>query len=531
MTSLRPLLLAGALAAPASAQQELLAVGDILPGAGAVTGVQAAAVADAGAWAVVADLASGSGDALVRDGAVFLQQGDPVGTGGASLERVLWAALNAGGDVAWSAELDVPGAMFLMSALGFGSEPLVLQGAASAAPGVGAGTFYLSFGTPLLSDARTVLTAGAIEDPSIPGFAESALLRFDIDAAGQLAAEAVLVKATDPLAGGLVEEVGLDDHVALAAGGDYLYRARVSGSPSKDVIARNATVLAEVGGPAPISGAAWSSLDGGVALNDQGDHAFAGTTVGGASAGFLLTRNGAKVVAAGDVLPDLAPHAVLGSVLPRIEMAADGTVAWMGTWSAPADNVGLFLDDRLVLREGVSQILDRVIASVDGFRMSPDGELLGVALTFTDGSAGAFLLAVSGALVDVPGCVGNPGALQVVSGLPAAGAVLSLTVDQGQAAGVTPFLAWATAPAAPGGCGVPVPGLGEVLLSVAAPNPVAVLGGGAPWTGGPFAFQVPIPFSLYGETIYAQGLFADLAGVAPGEPFRLTGGLELAVGL
>ena len=65
------------------------------------------------------------------------------------------------------------------------------------------------------------------------------------------------------------------------------------------------------------------------------------------------------------------------------------------------------------------------------------------------------------------------------------------------------------------------------------PNPVVIFGGGATWSGtAPVEFHVLMPPdpAYQGTTLTCQGLFADLAGAAPGEPFRLTGGLSLLVG-
>ena len=128
-------------------------------------------------------------------------------------------------------------------------------------------------------------------------------------------------------------------------------------------------------------------------------------------------------------------------------------------------------------------------------------------------------------------CAGNPGELSIGGGSAAAGGALTLAMDQAQATGAIPLLAFApqAAPSWPA-CGTLLPGIGELLIDVSSPNAIVVLGGPA-WSGARSAFQLPVPYNLFGSTLFAQGLFVDLAGSAPGEPFRATDGLRLFLGL
>ncbi|MEM7309633.1 MAG: M12 family metallo-peptidase [Planctomycetota bacterium] len=139
-----------------------------------------------------------------------------------------------------------------------------------------------------------------------------------------------------------------------------------------------------------------------------------------------------------------------------------------------------------------------------------------------------------GLVQTMPSCTVNAGTLQHAGGEPVLGGVLDLEVDDGQAPGVTVFLPFSFQPAdgwPP--CGQELPGLGELLLGIAPPNPAVIFGGGSTWGGAtPVEFHLVIPPdpTLQGSTLYSQALFADLAGVAPGEPFRLTGGLSFLIG-
>ncbi len=145
----------------------------------------------------------------------------------------------------------------------------------------------------------------------------------------------------------------------------------------------------------------------------------------------------------------------------------------------------------------------------------------------------AFCITPWSGVLTMDECVGSAGTLEYGQGVPSTGGVFSLEMDDGQVAGVTAFLPFSFA-AAPGWppCGLSVPGLGELLLDPAM-SPVLVLGGAVTWNGtDPIEIftGVPVDPTLIGTSLFAQGLFADLAGAAPGEPFRLTGGVEILFG-
>ncbi len=143
------------------------------------------------------------------------------------------------------------------------------------------------------------------------------------------------------------------------------------------------------------------------------------------------------------------------------------------------------------------------------------------------------------------GCGLNPaGSLVHLGGEASLGSVVTLGVDNPvgtQAPGSLPFLglAFAANPAGPP-CGTPLPGYGmagggspgELLISLAAPNPFQVLAG-APWAGpgSPSVFALPIPSSatLIGLSVFAQGILLDFT---PGAhvPVGLAGAAELRIG-
>jgi hypothetical protein len=143
------------------------------------------------------------------------------------------------------------------------------------------------------------------------------------------------------------------------------------------------------------------------------------------------------------------------------------------------------------------------------------------------------------------GCGTNPaGSMSVLAGTPQVGTTLVLGVDNPlgtQAAGALPLVALASAPDPAHPCGTPVAGLGmagagalgELLVSVAPPNPLLWLGGAA-WSGpgapAPVAIAIPADPALAGRTFYAQGVLVDPAAAPGGVRFGLTEAIELALG-
>lgn len=111
-------------------------------------------------------------------------------------------------------------------------------------------------------------------------------------------------------------------------------------------------------------------------------------------------------------------------------------------------------------------------------------------------------------------------------------------VPGGQTPGSLAFLGIATQPAPGFPCGLPLPGFhmnpaqptGELLISVAPPNPLVTLGP-SPWVGPgtPTTFTVPVPPNpaLLGVELYFQGLIIDPVGP---HTFGAAGGLRATIG-
>lgn len=177
-------------------------------------------------------------------------------------------------------------------------------------------------------------------------------------------------------------------------------------------------------------------------------------------------------------------------------------------------------------------------------------DIVSFALTATGGT-GVLMSAESGqgprlvlTLASTPdatpyGCdTGVQGSLRPLGGAPALGTTFTLGADDPSgtsALGSLALLALATAPSAGFPCGLAIPGWGlgalapsgELLLSIAPPNPFQLSIGGA-WTGPavPFALSVPQSAGLVGVHVYAQAALVDFAA-AGGAKIGLTEGSDL----
>jgi hypothetical protein len=144
----------------------------------------------------------------------------------------------------------------------------------------------------------------------------------------------------------------------------------------------------------------------------------------------------------------------------------------------------------------------------------------------------------------VYGCGINPaGSMSILAGIPAIGGSITFGVDNpvgSTAVGSFAFAFIADTPDPAYPCGTPLPGfgmgvsgVGELLVSLAPPNPVTPILIGGPWAGPgmPAAVGTPVPSdaSLLGETFYAQGGLFDPTS-APGTKVRFSDAVELYIG-
>lgn len=527
---------------------KLIATGDIVPGLGTVTMLHEVHVNDIGDWVATVSTDQISPPwhtAFVRNGEVVLKPGDildaaPIWpfTGG------FIRALDDEGNFAWTS------ASLGLSGLWLDAVPYVLKGEPVVGVGVAPGTILENAAALALESSGAMIVTAQLYG-TLTGLYTQAILRATPHGSG-VAATPVLVEGAF-LPGhpsGIDFFANGEYSITSNAAGNVLYAVRFF--DGVDGVYRDADLLALAGGPSPIPGTAWDSgyelLGRPLALNDAGDYAFSGKLSAPVGTNELLVWNGIPFARSGDVLPTIAPYAltaVSGTWFHKapIRLTQDGRVLWYGAWN-DADttrNEGIFLNHELVVQKGVTQIDGALIQDfplIHGdryFDISPDGSDLYVRALLADGRTGVFEFALEGDAQGIFGCGPIAGLLSTVS-KPHLGETYSVSMQGAQSDAALPFLFVSTKPvAATPPCGLPLPGIGEILIDFTAPNPIAMLKGphNGPSTTTPSVVRlgmVPHWPQLLGKTFYAQGAWLDF-GASAAERIRLTNALALSIGL
>jgi hypothetical protein len=547
-TLIPPLALGLLLTSPAASQAiiPLVLEGDAVAGVGNVTSIDGMFITDLGEWLVEADTDFATTDAdgvVLRGGVLYLREGDPlVAPAGTSVGSFDSVQMNDAGDVRWNLFLD--GATTgTDSGFFHGTTLLIQEGDAPAIVGLSAGSAFQGFFEAKTDDAGTSLLLATVDDPAITSTVDQVFLLVSGDDPGSLAIT-VAAKEGDVLSGQIeaVEDFNTGPHdFAYSATGHVMFFADLAGATTTDgTIYLNGELLAQEGSPSPVAGRNWSSLSSAkMDVNATGHHVYSGSLDGDSASNTILIKDGAKFVQEGDSLPAISPFAFTTFGSGPVWISDFGDVMWYGDWDDPNTDVdtGLFRNDELLIQEGVTQIggltVDTVRGVQDGYFLSDDGLFAIVELELTGGIQAAVLIAFQDhGVTEMTNCTSPAATLAWTGGAPVFAGSFDLTLDNPQGAGVLPVLGMSTQPIAgypP--CGLDVPGIGELLIDVFAPNPVLVIAE-APSTGGPTTFTIPVPplSGLVGADFFVQGLYVDTGGTTS-ETFRPSGGLRILFGV
>ena len=379
---------------------------DVVDGVGLVSSINNIAVNDNGQWFVEADTDHPDTDAdsvLLRDGAIYLREGDPVGApDGATLDSFDSVTLNNPGDAGFNHFLDGTGGTDNDSGV-YWNTVLVYQ-ESEEAPGLTPGTPFIGFFDVKINGSNQLLLTASVDDPLIDSTVDRALYVLDIDEGGAPVAFTLIAVEGDVLAGQTesVTDFGTGPHEsAINDRGDVLFAADLTGDSSMNaVIYLNDVLLAQEGLESPVGGRNWSSLSSvELDLNASGDHVYSGSLDGDSSSNLLLVRNGEKFRQEGDSLDAIGGVSVFTSFgSGPLEISDSGTVLWYGDWDDANTDIdtGLFLDDELLVQEGVTEIdfllVDTLRGVEDGYHMSDNGRYIIFEAILEDGREGAFLI-------------------------------------------------------------------------------------------------------------------------------------------
>jgi hypothetical protein len=396
----------------------LVLEGDLVPGVGLVTRIDNIAVNDAGQWIVEADTDNPDTEAdsvVIRDGVILLREGHVLGRPpGASIGSFDSITLDAGGDSAWNFFLDGTQGIFDDSGIFLNTQLVVQEGAIATAAGFSPGTPYIGFFDVKNGAPGRFVSVLSVDDPAIETTVDRAVVLFEESRAGftqhVLALEgAVLPAELEPIA-----DFGTGPHEsAFNAGGDVLVFVDLAGATETDGTiylievdddrprVDGFTRLAAEGSASPVPGRDWLALSTPrLDLSDTGGYAFSGRLSGDTASDLIIVRGGAKLVQEGDPVPGGAAGGFLltGFGSGPVEIDDAGKVLWYGDWDDPDTTVdtGLFLEDRLLVQEGLTLIdgvaVDELRGVEDGYHGSGGGRFVIFEALLAGGIEGAFLI-------------------------------------------------------------------------------------------------------------------------------------------
>ncbi len=386
--------------------------GDSVPDVGAITTIDNVAVNNSGQWLVESDTSHADTNAdgvLLRDGALLLREGQalalPVGASIGSFDAI---NINNNGNSGWNFFLDGTTGGSDDSGMFFNADLIVQEGTESSASGFSPGTIYIGFFDAQINDSNQILSVLSVDDPAIATTVDRAIIQFDPHPMGGFI-QVLVAKEGDVLPGQTesVTDFGTGPHTfAFNNDGELMFVADLTGDALADgVVYVGETIVAQEGQPSPVEGRNWMTLSTSVRmdLNNNGGYVHTGTLSGDTASDAIIVRNGEKFLQEGDTLPAIGgvfTFTSFGSGPVRI--TDNGDVVWFGDWNDPvtAQDTGLFINDTLLVQEGVTmiggQLLTGLAAGVEsGFYVSDNGDYIIFEGTLTGGVTGAFLITLA----------------------------------------------------------------------------------------------------------------------------------------
>ncbi len=382
--------------------------GDVIADAGKAVRIDNVAINNSGQWLVEARLEHEDANAysvVLRDGVVILREGDAIGDAGAYIAGFDALHLNAKGVTGWNLFLSgVPetedSAVFVQHTMH------IREGEYSTAAEFGSQTVYLGFFDARINAAGNVAIIATVDDPEIVSRTDRAIVLVHFDESGALQSETVIAKEGAVPAGQTepFEDFQTGPHcLALNNDNAVLFLADLAGDTARDdVIYLNDALIAQQGAAAPVAGRTYRSLAvGAVDLNNHGEFVFRALLDGDASTSSIIVKNNATFRLEGDPITTArGTFALTGFGNGPIAIADTGSVLWFGEWDDPDTTVnsGIFLDDELLVQEGVTVVADSVVDTIatgeDAMAFSDNGRFIIFEAMLRDGRNGAFVIDV-----------------------------------------------------------------------------------------------------------------------------------------
>jgi hypothetical protein len=524
-------LLAGA--APATPQEPRAALkeGDVLIGIGAVEALDTLHLNDRKLWTTVVVSTFSNPDldvVLLSGGFVTLREGMLLPSPkGAVLDELEYVQINNKGDLASTMRVRFPGTPSGRESVLWNTKVINFASEAYSSALVPSGSTLNGFDVIKINENNQLLVAGEVRSPGNPSIRDI-LFFYQLDAQGNLISRTELATRLSTLDAMGGQQLG----TIPATGGSYAFNddGEFLWNPTStlliNAVMRNTDeVLAMDGEAAPIG--FWETLNSAkVALNDKGDYAYTGTLAADADRNFLIVKNGQKFVQEGDILPDLSDQPIGGGSPAPIVLTNSGDVFWRTT----AGGIDAFMRNTTPIVR-LNQVIDgaaviKLENDASSFAASKNGRFF-VGNVDLAGIGDALVLVDFGLVLELPGCVGNPGALRQSGGAARVGQTLTLAMDNGHVLGALPKINFSSRQRIPGSeCGIVGP-RGESLISPAHRVGSILL---APWDGASpseVSLAIPPDVALIDGVLFAQGNFRRPGSATD---ITLTNGLRIEIG-
>jgi len=398
----------------------LVLEGDVIPGAGTVTGIANIAVNNNGDTfvEVTTNGPANANQAILKNGNLFLMEGQALTSpAGATCGTFDSLSANISGNGAFN--LSMGGQTAATDTGVFWNDQLVLQeGTISTSAAFTANTPYVGFDEVRINDNDQILLMGRVNDPNIgANNLDACVVILNTDGQGNLTGENVLWKADDNAGSNVfpATQFSTQAHTYdFNNAGQVIHQVfMATGSGANDVaVYLDQTNLAEEASPSPVAGRNWSTLSAAaVGLNNNGDWVLRAALDGNSIDNELLVKNNVKFVQEGDILAGTGGWALEKFASSPADISDTGDVAWFGNWDDPNTSMdtGIFINMDLKVQEGVTQIGNNTVKALrgtaDGFRFAPSGGFLIFEAELDNGLEGAFY--ISAGEPGTPTCFGD----------------------------------------------------------------------------------------------------------------------------
>lgn len=368
--------LAAGLAQAAPVLSVLVQQGDNVPGIGQMTTIDAIAVNNSGTWLVAGNTNHSDANAnfvVLRNGTLYLRENDPVDPPPAAISSFDSVALNNHGNSGWNFFLRNTGSTSNDSGVYYNTSLVIQESFISTAPEFSAGTPYIGFFECRMNDNNQIFIVASVDDPNIPTSVDRALVWVDYDPGTGSFTERVLAKEGDILPGvsDAVVDFGTtaDESFSITNSGSAMYVCSLTGATATNgAIYRDLNLIHRKGDESPLAGRTYNNIGTStkLAMNNNGDYVFKVDLTGDAADNQVLIRNGQLFAQEGTPAPGLTETIVNYGTGP-VRINDNGDVIWYAQISGDANtNQVLYLNDRLLVRKGVTQVGGRTITTIGG---------------------------------------------------------------------------------------------------------------------------------------------------------------------